>query len=337
MSVQVYQDIITSTVTSKHIIRAAKAKGFNHKDRTGLLKMYLQGMEMSSGENPSLHYDLFRIADEYSWIEDGRKIIFPNDDLLTSAWKSKFDLGRLDGDANFIRTPFPRFVLALPTHIKFDGEELPSPLITFRRYDFENKQVDIDRFLQHYSLKTPMGVNPNDDFFGEQILYIQYQSKLESNLYHCLQLPQSVIPYVLSSKNAEEYLQRLDGCENTLNVKSGFSTTPEQAETQFKLIKLVVSLMVFYCVSPDSITEGLARYKSKATPRYLDKPGSYDKFILGAEYSSTGRKNAMHLRRLTHERYYRSEEFANTERGTRWIVCGADNTTYTQENPFSKD
>lgn len=332
MSIKIYPDMTHLRTNDKKYIKSAKKHGVKLKPGVELFKRYLS--ELDSIEHA---YSLARLADEHLWYSLGKNVIFPNDDLLNAAWKAKFDLGRLEDASRIIRTPMKSFVLAMPSHILFDGDELPSPMVTFQRYDFEDRKSAIDGFTEHYSLNTQLQINPNDPAFGENILYIQYQSMKNKELYLCLHTPESEIPRILSSRNVDEYTATIQEMSRGNTVVSGIdlSQDKDEARIQFKLIKLVVSLMVFYCVRPDSISEGLTNYKSSSKPKYSSSPASYGKLVLGGgKYENKfGNKNVMHLRRLSHERYYTKEEHANKERGTRWIVCGADKAPHTQELP----
>lgn len=340
MSVSIYTGFIDKSILTKKLLKSVKKPNLK-RSKDEVIKSYMQNFQMIYENNKSIDpskaslcaYNMFRICDDYAWHMDGKKVIFPNDDLLESAWKANFDLGKVTEGSRFISTPFRNFSIAIPTHMKFDGEVLPSPMVGFYRYNASEKGQIIEDFRNKFDISVPMNIDPDAIYFGENILYIQYQSNINKDMFQCLQVPESNIPFVLASNTVEEYLSRVQ-VDDIDNTASGLATTPEEARIQFKLMKLTVSLMVFYCVQPSSITEGIGKYKSKSTPKYHSNPMQYQKFALTGETASSrssDRKNVMHLRRLVAERYYTKDEYKNQERGTRWIVCGADKTPFTQE------
>ncbi|CAH7187275.1 conserved hypothetical protein [Vibrio chagasii] len=252
-------------------------------------------------------------ADEQRWLDSGRESLFvPSTSFLNALGRTKFDIVETSAIQPFEKS----FVLSVPSDFEINGKKISGILVNWYESAKEASE-SMDSFYSKCGIETnlrPVHVN-----LGSGCIAMMYRVEGEEELSRCL-MPTIMFESALAN-NTDEFIQNIQSFANDFSFQA---LTVEEYKIQFKLLRTVLSVMVYAQsfgdkavkvglpsnVAPKNIVGGIGVMKSKKMT--LSVSSEFETATSGFG------DRAAHFRQLMAERYYLGEH-SNKKRGSRII------------------
>ena len=240
MRISVYKDMLyQASFPGFAIERKMKRSGM--KTPLDRCKSFLSNYDSARGG-----FSLFRLSDEFSWMENGKNLICIDNDVCDQIIKFKNPNPLSNQSA---KSPVESFILAIPEDLMVDNVKIPSPLVTYRRYN-KGRDKLLGKFVSTYDLKTPLAINERSLNYDQFLITIMFRSSGIHGQILSVILPEKHIQYIANSDNYQEYSRNMELTkeEGTADIfiANGGSLSGEEAKVQFSLVKLVSNFLLMH-------------------------------------------------------------------------------------------
>jgi hypothetical protein len=268
-------------------------------------------------EDPSflLHQAGLQIISEWGWAQSEKTVIYPVDnDILHTILNGHYDVTYPEGIAPFSSS----FVLHFPKN--YNIAELPATSVLVRIY---NSGETIDKLINPLLCKIGLeGIEEFEDAsinkgLNVELFYNKHEQK--GNALFRDSFPWSDIALILNDKEYGTEVHESHKYEEILALNEN------DKKYRHELIRTIISMLVYIQASGDALTDGLPGGLQLTTEgQYYKVRKKQDNKTLGYSSKTPMRKvnahyRAWHIRQLKHKKYYKSDEWKDKPRGSRFV------------------
>lgn len=251
--------------------------------------------------------DLPLIIEEWHWLQT-RQIIFPESEtLLKRLSKTSAKIKRPD---LLFKSQTESFILAFPKSFKIDGFSVSGVMVHL--CDWQDRQQLINDYFAWLKLPAPES-SVKDYGFGINLSYQMFHDHKE--MYYRATIPIELVNKLINAKDGDEYVQILGNYKH-----HGVALTSENASYQQKIVKIILSLILYKKTVPESLIPGYPTVKKPKMEGYKLKESDYITLSIptGHRDSPTEHYRSWSFRQLFADRFYQGE-YENWERGSRIV------------------
>lgn len=319
----------------KHLIdiiaKGNPAAKFNKISKKGFVNKALRDFlrDKDFRRDPKFSDKVKVIANEWSWNNNGKTMIFPESaEVLNNIKSGKYDISYAGGIIPFS----DNFIINFPDGYIIAGQPAVSTLVSF--YNF-------NKYSESYilPLHSDAGIKLeciNEDHCDDAF-HIQLNYKLDGKISNIpseisFDVQWDTIPELLLTSSYEEYKKL---AHSKVLTKVGVETIGEHYEYELELLKLIVSMIVYVQANNEALVKGFPGEISLKSTDSFFKTSTATNLILKTRSkgsSPDGHYRSWYLRQLIHEKYYQGD-WEGKPKGSRIIFV---KDTYVNDNIDAK-